>query len=455
MTVPIPPVATQPQPGRIPLRIAVVQLRPKIGQVKTNIERARELCFKLQPHTIDLLCFPEMAFTGYVFDSAAAIFPYLEEPRTGPSSLFCQEVAKYLGCYVAGGYPERLSDEERLAQPKTSEAQISVVPKDALPVEGMEIPPSDNISEHLPSASISAVIPQIKHRNVVGANSAIIYSPEGEWIGGYRKTNLFKTDETWAKAGTGFKSFSLPLSPTPLDSIEAARPPLNMTIGICMDLNPQPPNNWKSVDGPFEIAEHCIENRSRLLVMLNAWLFSNLNENGETTTVSAGGGGSDTEELDEAKTEGNDAMDEEKELGRVAEEDEGTIDPDEDEPDWYTLRYWTARLEPLWRRDLRRRGSNETIMSNSSNVSDRGSDKPKGEEQGVVEAVEEEEEEEEEDKAPHETIVVVCNRSGKENGETFAGSSAIFSMRSGSGRPRLLDMMGKDEEGVRVWNILV
>ena len=40
-------------------------------------------------------------------------------------------------------------------------------------------------------------------------------------------------------------------------------------------------------------------------------------------------------------------------------------------------------------------------------------------------------------------------------GKTFAGSSAIFAMRPGSGKPRLLHFMGEREEGVRVWNVRV
>jgi hypothetical protein len=38
-------------------------------------------------------------------------------------------------------------------------------------------------------------------------------------------------------------------------------------------------------------------------------------------------------------------------------------------------------------------------------------------------------------------------------GKTFAGSSAIFSMQPASGRPKLLGMMGRREEGVYIWNI--
>lgn len=100
-------------------------------------------------------CFHVSFSLGYVFPTPNDVLPYLEEPRTGVTSLFCQELAKSLGCYVVGGYPEKLApDEEK--------------PKD---------------------------------REVVGANSAVIYNPAGEWVGGYRKTNLFEADLPWVKAG--------------------------------------------------------------------------------------------------------------------------------------------------------------------------------------------------------------------------------------------------------------
>ena len=94
-----------------------------------------------------------MAFSGYVFGNAAAITPYLEHPRTGTTSQFCSDTAKKLQCYVIAGFPEELSLAE---DPKI---------------------------------------------NQVGANSAVFYGPDGEWVGGYRKTNLYETDLTWAKPG--------------------------------------------------------------------------------------------------------------------------------------------------------------------------------------------------------------------------------------------------------------
>lgn len=96
-----------------------------------------------------------MAFSGYVFKNATAITPYLEHPRTGATSQFCSDLAKKLKCYVVAGFPEKLS--------ATEDRKI----------------------------------------DQVGANSAAFYGPDGEWVGGYRKTNLYETDLTWAKPGVG------------------------------------------------------------------------------------------------------------------------------------------------------------------------------------------------------------------------------------------------------------
>ncbi|EAU86153.2 hydrolase [Coprinopsis cinerea okayama7 len=302
------------------LRVAVVQLNPKLGQVQANIQRARELCSNLQPHTLDLICFPEMAFTGYVFDDAEAIGPYLEERHTGPTSQFCAELAKKLNCYVMAGYPERLSEAER-----------------AEPVVDTE--------KSCP--------------NPVGANSAVVYGRNGELVSHYRKSNLYDTDMTWAKPGTGFAFLKLP---DPLRSV---------SLGICMDLNPERGKTWSLEEGPYEIADHCLKNKTNLLVLLNSWLESPYNP------------------------------------------------VDEDDNDWSTLEYWAARLRPLWAKD------DSGLRKNDSSHQ------------------------------PKETIVVLCNRSGSENGKTFAGTSAVFKLTKGVGRPVLLDMMTKGEEGVKVWHIAI
>ena len=131
--------------------------------------------FSIQPGSVDLVCFPEMIFTGinnlaitvsiqayisllgYDFPSAEAIKPFLEEPKKGTTSKFCESLAKHLGCYVTAGYPEGIKNEEKGFR------------DDGSPM--------------------------------VGANSAIICDRDGNCIGNYRKVNMWETDKTWAKPG--------------------------------------------------------------------------------------------------------------------------------------------------------------------------------------------------------------------------------------------------------------
>ena len=84
----------------------------------------------------------------------------------GPTSIFCAELSKRLRCYVAAGYPERLSSDE----------QRKPVLSGALDDAGNPV-------------------------QQVGANSAVLYGPDGSLVGNYRKTNPFETDMTWAKPG--------------------------------------------------------------------------------------------------------------------------------------------------------------------------------------------------------------------------------------------------------------
>ncbi|KAF8835384.1 carbon-nitrogen hydrolase [Paxillus ammoniavirescens] len=327
------------------LRIAVVQFAPKLGQVQANIAKARELCAGLTPKSIDLLCFPEMIFSGYMFPDAPSIAPYLEHPKTGPTSTFCAELARHLQCYVAAGYPERLALQDSDTSPSGTTNQ------------GTTQPP------------------------LIGANSAVLYGPTGEHVSAYRKTNLFETDLTWAVPGAAFSMVHLPL---PLG---------RTTIAICNDLNVQKPAVWESIEeGPYELARHCIRDGTRLLVLLNAWLCHKKDEPAQSDQ-----GGDDPEDSDSEESD---------ELG----------------PNWEVLQYWTARLRPTWASD-----------DGTRNLKD-----------SEVKSVDKQEDSED-------LLVVVCNRCGHEGEKTFVGSSAMLSMRRGSGRPRLLHAMGEREEGIGVW----
>lgn len=84
---------------------------------------------------------------GYCYSDLETIYPFLEEPTTGPTFTFCSSLAKHLRCYIAVGYPERI------------------------------------------------------RRTSLAANAALVISPEGDVIKTYRKTNLFEMDVPWAQAG--------------------------------------------------------------------------------------------------------------------------------------------------------------------------------------------------------------------------------------------------------------
>lgn len=105
-----------------------------------------------------------------MFPDAPSISPYLELPGAGPTSQFCAEVSKRLQCYVVAGYPEALGKDE----------------------------------------SRGTIIMENYEHEEVGANSAVLYGPDGTLLGNYRKTNPFETDMTWAKPGTS--SYPVPIS---------------------------------------------------------------------------------------------------------------------------------------------------------------------------------------------------------------------------------------------------
>ncbi|KAK7462422.1 Carbon-nitrogen hydrolase, variant 2 [Stygiomarasmius scandens] len=324
-----------------------------------------------------------MIMSGYVFENASAITPYLELPQVGPTSQFCAELANRLGCYVIAGYPERLVGEEAPGgRPDGDEEQER---QKSQKLNG-DVRDAEKVGKQKP--------------RIVGANSAVIYGPGGKYLGGYRKTNLFEIDKTWAKPGNGFTTFRLPFPPVCPPSHPKTY--LTLSLGICMDLNVQPDADWESLDnGPYELADHVMTENVDILVLLNAWLDSN-------------------------------------------------VDPDSKyESDWATLHYWSERLRPLWVDDEPPTLNDDGSYSwGDQEEEDYDWEMDEGEDFGADWATPS-------NRKKSETVVVICNRTGREKGKLFAGSSAIFHMVRGSGSPKLLDSMGRYEEGLRGWGILL
>jgi len=212
----LPPAPPQdPQKDR-PLKIACLQFAPEVGKVQENIRRADTILQNTRiPTDLDWLVLPELAFTGYNFHSLEQIRPFLEPTTTGISTQWAIQVAQHYACHVTIGYPE--------------------------------------------------LTPTTQY------NSTVTISPEGHVLHNYRKSFLYYTDETWASEGPASNShiLSTPSSPDqpfysgPLGELG------NVTLGICMDINPYKfTAPWES----YEFARSALTHGSKLLCVSMAWL---------------------------------------------------------------------------------------------------------------------------------------------------------------------------------------
>ncbi|TLD23659.1 N-terminal asparagine amidohydrolase-like protein [Venturia nashicola] len=203
------------------MKIACLQFAPQLGKVQANMEKAN----KILEETNDLrptadgrplwLVLPEMAFSGYNFQTLEEITPCLEPSCAGPSTQWAVNIARHYSIFVTVGYPE-------VAKPADS---------------------ADPTSKS------------------VNYNSTVTVSPQGVVIGSYRKRFLYYTDETWAHEGDGKTAsgfFAGPLGPLG-----------DVSMGICMDINP---HKFLASWSAYEFANHVIDSGTPLVVLSMAWL---------------------------------------------------------------------------------------------------------------------------------------------------------------------------------------
>ncbi|KAJ7069451.1 hypothetical protein C8F01DRAFT_1112787 [Mycena amicta] len=240
------------------IRVALVQLRPKLGQVQTSSE-----------HRSSERALPEN------------------------SSSLCRS------CLLSGDGVQRLCLCQRGRHP--SLPRVSANRRQKLGAEEIATTSSRSSSNPVSPAS-----------GPVGANSTALFGPDGEWLGGSRKTNLYSMDMTWAKPGNGFATFTIPLR---TGTSQSAR----VSVGICMDLNAAPPYDWTTEEGPYELADYALSQQADLLLLLNAWLDSR-------------------EEV-------------------------------EHEYDLSTLSFWSQRLRPLWTRNSGAAGAESDARHESTSTS--------------------------------------------------------------------------------------
>ena len=171
-------------------------------------------------HQIDIVILPEMAFSGYMFESVEEIEGYLEQNNSGATFEWCKREAKRLGAYICCGYPER----------------ATVIKEQG---EGGE-------------------------ESYERYNSLMVVSPDGNLFYNYRKHFLYETDEHWAKEGPCFKALSLPL--------RSGRS-LKTGLAICMDINPY---QFKADPNDNELGNFFKEEKVSLILFSSAWVAQSL-----------------------------------------------------------------------------------------------------------------------------------------------------------------------------------
>ncbi|KAG4433118.1 hypothetical protein IFR05_011413 [Cadophora sp. M221] len=191
------------------MRIACLQFAPQVGDIENNLNRADAVLSRANPQNLDLLVLPELAFTGYNFQSLAQISPFLEPTTAGITSLWARTTALKYNCVVTAGYPEKV-----------------------------------DLSPMWPAS------PEYY-------NSTITVNAEGETVANYRKSFLYSTNETWAIEGPDR------FYDGEIDGLGT------VAMGICMDLNPYkfeaPWNKW-------EFAQHVLLREVNLVVLSMAWM---------------------------------------------------------------------------------------------------------------------------------------------------------------------------------------
>jgi N-carbamoylputrescine amidase len=96
--------------ARAPLRVACIQFEPQIGAVDANVARASDLVRAAAADGGRLIVLPELASTGYVFESNAEAASLAEPVPDGPTTRAWAALAAELGVHIVAGIAESVGD---------------------------------------------------------------------------------------------------------------------------------------------------------------------------------------------------------------------------------------------------------------------------------------------------------------------------------------------------------
>lgn len=177
----------------------------------------------IEPGTIDLLCFPEMILSGKLISLPLETYIYVQIvsfscwPHFHVLRLCIRRLQRDISVpRTPAGRPDVA--DVRKPCPEARMLCLGWLSGTALRSWNFEPgqcrsaayiawiylqSPGSQILHSAENTGISDVTDAISTpgSSIVGANSAVLCGPNGYFIGNYRKTNLFATDRTWAKAG--------------------------------------------------------------------------------------------------------------------------------------------------------------------------------------------------------------------------------------------------------------
>ena len=92
------------------LRIACVQMEPRVGEKDRNVARGLELISRAAEGGANLVVLPELSNSGYVFETREEAFSLAEEIPNGPTTKAWMEAAAKHGMTIVAGIAEREGD---------------------------------------------------------------------------------------------------------------------------------------------------------------------------------------------------------------------------------------------------------------------------------------------------------------------------------------------------------